>query len=358
MATPLVGCSSNNTQKSSQVSKSNKTYKWKMATAWPKNYPGLGTSAENLARTVSKISGGRLQIKVFGAGELVPAFEVFDAVHSGAVEMGHSAAGYWQGKNRAFNFFYSIPFGLTGVEALSWLQYGGGQELWNEGYQKFGIVPIPLGTTGAQMGGWYNREINNLADLQGIKIRIPGLGSAVCEQLGMVPVNLPGGELYTAMQTGLLDAVEWATPFNDLSFGFYKIAKYYYYPSWQEPGPILECIINQEKYLELPEDLRIMLHVACQAVGLDTMSDYLTANNAALKILVNEHKVQIRRFPNAVIDKMRKISEAVLEEVANESEYARRVYNSFMQFKNDTINWINLSERMVYNIRDPQNNEK
>ena len=354
VATPLVGCSSDTKQQASKAPQNNKTYKWKLITAWPKNYPGLGTAAENLAKTVTAISKGRLQIKVFGAGELVPALEVFDAVRSGAAEMGHSAASYWQGKNRAFNFFYSIPFGLNGVEMLSWLYHGGGQALWNEGYEKFGVVPLPLGTTGAQMGGWYNREINSVGDLEGIKIRIPGLGSAVCERIGMVPINLPGGELYTALQTGMLDAIEWSTPYNDLSFGFHKIAKYYYYPGWQEPGSILECIINQEKYLELPQDLQHILHVACQAIGMDTLTEYLAANSRALKVLVDKHKVQMRRFPDPIINRFREVSREVLLEVANESDYARRVYNSFSQFKKDASRWINLSERVVYNVRDSQ----
>lgn len=192
--------------------KTAKIYKWKMVTTWPKNFPGLGTGANNLASLITKMSGGRIQVKVYGAKELVPAFEVFDAVSRGTAEMGHGAAYYWKGKNEAIQFFSTVPFGLTAQEMNGWLYHGGGLKLWTEVYAKYNLVPAAAGNTGVQMGGWFNKEINSLADLKGLKMRIPGLGGEVFKRAGGTPVNLPGGELYTALQTGALDATEWVGP--------------------------------------------------------------------------------------------------------------------------------------------------
>ena len=214
-------------------------HKWKMVTTWPKNFPGLGTGAENLATLIGEMSAGRIEITVYGANELVPAFEVFDAVSQGTAEMGHGAAYYWKGKSEAAQFFATVPFGLTAQEQNGWFYYGGGLELWTELYAEFGLVPAPAGNTGVQMGGWFNKEINSVSDLEGLKMRIPGLGGEVLKRAGGTPVSLPGGELFTSLQSGAIDATEWVGPYNDLAFGLYKAAKYYYYPGWHEPGTTL-----------------------------------------------------------------------------------------------------------------------
>ena len=238
-----------------------KTYKWKLVTTWPKNYPGLGTAPENFAKKVEAMSGGRIQIKVFGAGQLVPAFEVFDAVSQGTAEVGHGAAYYWTGKSKATGFFTSVPFGLNAQEMNGWLHYGGGLELWRELYSPFNLIPFAGGSTGVQMAGWFNREINSMEDIKGLKMRIPGLGGDVITRAGGVSVTMPGGELYTSMQTGVIDATEWVGPYNDLAFGFHQVAKYYYYPGWHEPGPVLELIVNKDAYATLPEDLSL-IHIS------------------------------------------------------------------------------------------------
>ena len=353
LATPLVGCSRSE-QAADKKPSSDKSYRWKMVTCWPKNYPGLGTSAERIAAHINNMSNGRLEVTVYGAGELVSAFEVFDTVRSGAVAMGHSAAYYWQGKNRAFNFFGSVPFGMNIVEMIAWFNHGGGQELWDEGYGEFGLIPIAVGGTGIQMGGWFNREINSVEDLKGIKIRIPGLASQIYERLGMVPVNLPGGELFTALQTGMLDAVEWSTPYNDLTFGFYKIADYYYYPGWQEPGVVIECLLNKDMFMELPDDLQAIVRNACEAESMRLLTEYLALNPDSLRILQDKHGVQLRRFPDKVIDKLREVADDVLAEVASESDYAQRVYRSFNDFLGKMKMWAQYSEKMLYDIRAPQ----
>ncbi|VAW57842.1 TRAP transporter solute receptor, unknown substrate 6, partial [hydrothermal vent metagenome] len=210
--------------------------KWKMVTTWPKNFPGLGSGANHLAKLITEMSGGRLKVKVYGAKELVPAFEVFDAVSRGTAQMGHGASYYWKGKNEATQFFSAVPFGLTAQEMNGWLYHGGGMELWRELYEPFGLVPAAAGNTGVQMAGWFNKQIKSTADLKGLKMRIPGLGGEVLKRAGGTPVSLPGGEIFTSLKTGAIDATEWVGPYNDLAFGLHKAAKYYYYPGWHEPG--------------------------------------------------------------------------------------------------------------------------
>ena len=209
---------------------SEKKIKWKMVTTWPRNFPGLGTGAEHLAKLITGMSGGRIEVKVYGANELVPAFEIFDAVARGTAQMGHGAAYYWKGKSTAAQFFAAVPFGLTAQEMNGWLYHGGGMKLWQEVYEPFGLVPTAAFNTGVQMGGWFNREINSLDDLKGLKMRIPGLGGEVLKRLGGTPVSLPGGEIFTSLKSGVIDATEWVGPYNDRAFGLHKAAKYYYYP--------------------------------------------------------------------------------------------------------------------------------
>ena len=229
-------------------------YKWKMVTSWPKNFPGLGVGAENLANIINKLSNNRIKVKVYGANELIPPLEVFDFVSSGGAELGHSGAYYWKGKSAACSFFSSVPFGMNSQEMNAWLYYGGGLQLWEKLYKEFNLIPRPAGNTGVQMGGWFNKEIKSVNDLKGLKMRIPGLGGEVLSRAGGVPVTLAGSEIFTALQTGVIDATEWVGPYNDRAFGLHKAAKYYYYPGWHEPGPSIECIINKNAYDKLPKN--------------------------------------------------------------------------------------------------------
>ncbi|HAU01734.1 MAG TPA: ABC transporter substrate-binding protein, partial [Porticoccaceae bacterium] len=257
----LVSCADRSTTTGDVEPTAQQSFQWKLVTTWPKNFPGLGTAPENFAKNVERMSNGRLKIKVFGAGQLVPAFEVFDAVSQGTAQIGHGASYYWKGKVPASVFYTAVPFGLNAQEMNAWLQYGGGLELWRELYAPFNLIPFAGGNTGVQMAGWFNREINSIADLKGLKMRIPGLGGEVFTRAGGTSINLPGGELYTSMQTGVIDATEWVGPYNDLAFGFHQVAKYYYYPGWQEPGPTLELIINKAAYESLPADLQAIVEV-------------------------------------------------------------------------------------------------
>ena len=247
-----------------------------------------GTSRANIA----EMSNNRLTIKVYGAGEYVPAFQVFDAVSSGTAEMGHSAAYYWRGKAPILAVFGTVPYGMTAQETNSWLHYGGGLELWREAYEPFNLIPFPAGNSGVQMAGWFNKEINSLEDIRGLKMRIPGLGGDVFQRAGGVAVQLPGNELFTSLQTGVIDATEWVGPYNDLAFGLHDIATYYYYPGWQEPNAVLELMVNKTAYESLPADLQKIVEVAARASNQDTLDEYTARNMASLRTMMAEHGVQ------------------------------------------------------------------
>ncbi len=326
-------------------------FKWKIVTAWPKNFPGLGTNANLLAKTITEMSGGRIKVKVYGAKELVPAFEVFDAVSNGTAEMGHSGAYYWKGKAPAAQFFSAIPFGLTAQEMNAWLYYGGGMELWRELYKPFGIIPAATGNSGVQMAGWFNREIKTIDDLKGLKMRMPGLGGEVLRRAGGTTVNMPGGELFTSLQSGALDATEWVGPYNDLAFGFYKVAKYYYYPGWHEPGSTMEALINEKAFNALPKDLQKIVLTACKAANMDMISEYTARNNQALDTLINKHKVKVLPLPDDVLKTLKQLSAEVVLELAAKDALSKKIYDSVTQFRTQVTKWGSISEQAFLRAR-------
>ncbi|VAW65827.1 TRAP transporter solute receptor, unknown substrate 6 [hydrothermal vent metagenome] len=318
--------------------------KWKMVTTWPKNFPGLGTGANKLAELITQMSGGRLKVKVYGAKELVPAFEVFDAVSRGTAQIGHGAAYYWKGKTAASQFFAAVPFGLTAQEMNGWLYHGGGMELWKETYEKFGLIPAAAGNTGVQMAGWFNKEIKSIKDLKGLKMRIPGLGGEVLKRAGGTPVNLPGGEIFTSLKSGAIDATEWVGPYNDLAFGLHKAAKFYYYPGWHEPGTTLEALINKEALEKLPDDLQSIVLNACKIVNQDMLSEYTTRNQQALDTLVNKHKTHVLKLPDDVLSELKRLSDEVISEVAATDAMTKKVFASFKTYRDNVKNWSDISE--------------
>ena len=326
-------------------------WKWKLITAWPKNLPGAGLAAENLAERLRAMSNGRLDIKVYGAGELVGAFEVFDAVSAGTAQMGHGAAYYWRGKIPIATLFATVPFGMTAQEVNGWLRYGGGMELWRELYAPFSLVPFVAGNTGVQMAGWFNQEINSLDDIKGLKMRIPGLGGEVFERAGGVPVNVPAGEVFTSLQTGVIDATEWIGPYNDLALGLYTAGDYYYYPGWHEPGPVLELIVNQQAYASLPADLQAMIETAAQAINDDVLADYTAHSQAALETLVGEHGVQLRPLPDEVLDELRTAAQEVIAETAKQDELSQRIYASYTAFAERARRYTDLTEKAYLEMR-------
>ncbi|WP_339719427.1 TRAP transporter substrate-binding protein [Marinomonas primoryensis] len=352
LALSLVACGgSEKAEDTAKIEKKAETIHWKMVTTWPKNFPGLGTGAEALAKNIKAMSNGRLDIKVYAAGELVPALEVFDTVSRGTAEMGHAASYYWKGKVPAAQFFTTVPFGLTALEFNAWIEYGGGLKLWEEIYAPFNLIPMPAGNPGVQMGGWFNKEINSLADFQGLKMRMPGLGGEVLKKVGASPINLPGSEIFTALQTGTIDATEWVGPYNDLAFGLYKAAKYYYYPGWHEPGSAVEAIFNKDAFNALPSDLQAIVRSAVQQANLSMLSEFTARNNAALQTLVNEHHVILKPYPQDLLLALKKASDETLEEVAANDPESQKVYYSFKKFLDSVSAWHDVSERAFINAR-------
>jgi TRAP-type mannitol/chloroaromatic compound transport system substrate-binding protein len=324
---------------------------FKMVTTWPKNFPGLGTGAERLAQRITTMSEGRIEVKVFAAGELVPAFQSFDAVASGNAEMSHSASYYWQGKSPAFNFFAAVPFGLEPMEHASWVAYGGGQELWDEVAAQFDIKPFLRASTGPQMGGWFRKEINTLDDYQGLKFRMPGLGGEVLRRLGAAVVNLPGGEIFPALQSGTIDGTEWVGPWHDMAFGFYKVAKFYYWPGWHEPGTTGEVLINRKAWEGLTKAEQAMFEAAIEAEAWREYAEINAKNADSLKVLVEEHGVEVRRFNDDLLKEVGRVSGEVVAEVGKSDPMTLKVYDSYMDFRSKAIGWAAIADQGYYNAR-------
>ena len=329
---------------------SKKKIRWRMVTTWPPNFPVMGEACNYFADYVREMSAGRLDIKVFGAGELVPALEAFEAVRVGAAEMGCGAAYYWSGRSPATQFFATVPFGMNAQQVNAWLYSGGGLELWQELYAKFDLVPFPGGNTGVQMGGWFNREINTIADFKGLKMRMPGLGGKVLEKAGASVVLVPGGELYTSLERGVIDATEWVGPFHDYLMGFYKIAKYYYSPGWHEPGTILEFFANKGKLEKLDKDLQAIVKYAADKINIWILSEFEARNNSYLDKLIHEENVELRNFSPAILSQLKVYTDDVLSEIVEKDAFSKKVYDSYSKFHTQIKKWNQYSERAYHNI--------
>lgn len=347
--TVATACSPNEEKAAADVPNINfnKTYRWKMTTTWPPNFPVVGEGCQLMAEWVRKMSGGRLDITVYGGGELIPALEGFDAVSNGAVEMNHGAAYYWAGKVPAAQFFAAVPFGMNAQQMGSWILSGGGAELWEELYEPYNLLPILCGNTGVQMGGWFNREIKTIEDLQGLTMRIPGLGGKVLAKSGGTPRLVPGGEIYTNLERGVIDATEWIGPLHDYKMGFHKVAKYYYYPGWHEPGPVLEMMINKPKFQSLPEDLQEILRTACLRLSRWMMAEF-DARNGEYLAKLQEEGVTLKVFPEEVLEVLRKNTAEVINELIEKDPKSRKVYEAFSAFKKNVGSWMEVSEKVFY----------
>ncbi len=317
---------------------------WRMVTTWPKNFPGLGTGPNLLAELIGRMSDGRLTVKVFGGGEIVPAFESMDAVGSGTVEMGHGSPYYWKGKVPGTQFLASVPFGMNAQELNAWYQYGDGQKLADEAYAQMNSKFFPSGNTGTQMGGWFNKEIKSLEDYKGLKMRIPGLGGEVVKAAGGNVVNVPGAEIPPALQSGAIDATEWVGPYNDLAFGLYKAAKYYYFPGWHEPGTLLDNFINLDKWNSLPKDLQAIVETANKAVNQMVLSEFTGRSTAALKTLVEKHGVELRSFPSEVLAGLNVLADEVIAGIAAGDPLSKKILDNYMVFMQNATAWTRASE--------------
>jgi TRAP-type mannitol/chloroaromatic compound transport system substrate-binding protein len=305
---------------------------WRMVTTWPKDAPGVGVNAQRLADKIGQMSDGRLSVRLYAAGELVPPFEALATVQQGNAELAHSASFFWLGKSDALNYFGSMSFGLTASEIMGWLYFGGGLALWEEAMAAFDIKPLFAGSSGISAGGWFRKEINSLDDLKGLKIRIAGLGAQVMERLGATPVLTPPAEVYPAMAAGTVDAAEFIGPWNDQAFGLYQVAKYYYQPGWHEIGPTAELLVNRSAWESLPADLQAIIEAAASASAMEYYADYAFHNAVSLQPLVAEHGLELRLFPDNVVAALGSTSLEVLAELGERTPLTRKIHESYMGF--------------------------
>ncbi|MFQ5828360.1 MAG: TRAP transporter substrate-binding protein [Candidatus Methylomirabilia bacterium] len=325
-------------------------YQWRMATSWPPKYPIYQDGAEKFAKRVEVASGGRLKIDVYAAGELIPALGNFDAVRQGTVEVGHAAAYWWAGYEPATQWFTTVPFGMNAQGTLAWLTSGGGQELHEELYSGFNLVPRRGGFTGVQMAGWFRKKIKSVDDLKGLKMRIPGLGGKVYGKVGVAVVMLAPGDIYISLERGVLDATEWIGPYLDRRLGLHQVAKYYYYPGWHEPGTSGELFFNKKAYEKLPVDLQYIIDAASDRVANWMFTQFDVHNASALEDLVVNHKVQVLKLPDSVLADFRKLSAEVVREEAEKSPMAKKVSEAYNKFMKQWLAYSKLSEAAYYDL--------
>ncbi|MCF7699707.1 TRAP transporter substrate-binding protein [Loktanella sp. M215] len=308
---------------------------WRMVTTWPKNFPGLGVGAQRLADRITAASGGRLTVQVYSAGEMVPPLQSLDAVIDGTAEMSHGAAYYWQNKSAALSFFTGVPYGMTAQELAAWVRFMGGQEIWDEVYDQFGVQGFLSGNTGTQAGGWFKNELMGVEDINGLRFRTPGLGGQVWEKLGATVTNMAAGEIFQALQSGTLDAAEFVGPYNDLALGFYQVCKNYYFPSFVEPGLATELVVDKAKYQALPADLQAIVRDCSQAEYDMVASDFVANDPRALQTLVNDHGVNVRQFPESILEAGAKASIEVLTDLRDNGDaLVKKTAESFVESLN------------------------
>ena len=315
-----------------------------MVSTWPRDFPGLGTGAQRFAKSLTDMSDGRMEVEYFAAGERVKPFDVFDEVASGNSQIYHGAEYYWKGKHPAFSYFTTVPFGLTGAEFNAWINFGGGQQLWDELSDQFGLVGMPCGNTGVQMGGWFRKEINSTDDFKGLKMRIPGLGGDVMAKLGVSPVSLPGGQIYENLVSGAIDATEWVGPWNDSAMKFYEATKFYYTGGMHEPGACLNIGCNKSWFEGLSKSDQALIRAAANQENQLMMAEYNANNGAALKRLTAEHGVELRDFSDEIYDRFGEAAEEVFEETSNHSDLARRINDSFIEARKKIGAWMDIAD--------------
>lgn len=347
-AAALAACDTSKKKASVNII-TNKKYNWRMVSTWPPKFPVLGEGLDLLSKWVEDASGGRMKIKVYGAGELIPPLECFDAVsHGGGAQMASSVSYYWAGKLPAAQFFAAIPFGMNAQQMNAWIINGGGLKLWEELYAEHNLIPIPGGNTGVQMGGWFRKEIKSLKDFKGLKMRMPGLGGKVLAKAGGTAVLSPGSELYTNLERGVIDATEWIGPYHDYKMGFYNVAKYYYYPGWHEPGPMLEIMVNKKQFEALPKDLQEIIRSAVYRMNIWTLGEFEAKNNIYLQKLINEEGVKLKQYPDEVLDQLKIYAQEVMEEITATDAASKKVYTAYKAFKEQMDVWSKVTESIFY----------
>ena len=316
-----------------------------MVSTWPRDFPGLGTGAQRFAKRLSDMTDGRIQIAYYAGGERVKPFDSFDEVASGNAQMYHAADYYWKGKHPGWAYFTAVPFGMVYNEINAWINWGGGQELWDELAAGFDLKCLACGNTGSQMGGWFRKEINSADDLKGLKMRIPGLGGDVMAKLGASPVSLPGSQIYENLVSGAIDATEWVGPWNDSFLKFYEAAKYYYYPGMHEPGSMLSLGMNKSFWESLSPSDQLTIEAAGKMEDQVMMSEYNAKNGESLAKLINEQGVQLRVFSDVIHDSFGEAATDVFEEIRDHSDLANRIHESFLKSRKEVGAWMNISDQ-------------
>jgi TRAP-type mannitol/chloroaromatic compound transport system substrate-binding protein len=323
--------------------------KWRLASSFPKSLDTIFAAAETISRRVASATNGKFQIQVFAAGEIVPGLQVLDAVQNGTVQCGHTAPYYYFGKDPTFAFSTAIPFGMNARQQNAWMYYGGGLELMRDFMKDYNVINFPAGNTGAQMGGWFRKEIKSVADLKGLKMRIGGFAGVVMSKLGLVPQQIAAGDIYPALEKGTIDAAEWVGPYDDEKLGFNKVAKYYYYPGWWEGGPELDLFVNLKAWGELPKDYQSILEAACYEANITMVAKYDSVNPAALKRLVAAG-VQLRPFSKEVMAACYKAANEVYAETSAKNPKFKKVFDAWKAFRDDEILWFRVAENNFDNF--------
>ncbi len=317
--------------------------KWRLTSAFPKALDTLYGGAERFATAVGEMTDGKFQIQTFASGEIVPTAGLVDAVQNNTVEMGHTASYYYFGKDPTFAFGSCVPFGLSSRGENAWWYYGGALDLLNKFYAKYNIIGFPAGNTGCQMGGWWRKEVNTVEDLKGVKFRVGGFGGVVLSKLGVVPQNIPGGDIYPALEKGTVDAAEWVGPYDDEKLGFYKVAKYYYYPGWWEAGTTLHTFINLDQWNTLPPNYQAIVKQACAAVNVDMQAQYDALNPAALRRLVS-NGAQLRAFSPEILSACFDAAEQTYAEISAKNEDFKTLIDSLKAFRNEENLWFQIAD--------------
>jgi len=323
--------------------------RWRLASSFPKSLDTIYGAGEVLADRLRKISDGKFQVRVFAAGEIVPGLQVLDAVQNATVECGHTASYYYVGKNMAFAFDCAVPFGLTARQQNAWMYSGGGLRLTRDFLKEYNVVNFPGGNTGVQMGGWFRKEIKSLADLKGLKMRIPGIGGQIMARLGAVPQTLAGGDIYPALEKGAIDATEWVGPYDDEKLGFHKVAKNYYYPGWWEGGPQLSFYVNAKKWRELPPAYQAAFETAAAEANVHMLAEYDAKNPPALMRLVREG-VRLRPYPQEIMVAARKAAFELYDEEAARNPAFKRIYPEWKKFRDTSNQWFKVAEAAYANF--------
>lgn len=327
-------------------------FTWRMVTPWPRNSAGPGMAAQRIADSLTRLSGGRLTVTLHSAGELVAPFKILDAVMDGTADLLHGTAHYWVEREPALHWFIGIPFGLTAPEMAGWMRFGGGQALWEETYAPMRVVPFWVGSSGVQSGGWFRREINSLADLSGVRMRIAGLGAQVMELLGVETMLLPPGDILKALEEGRVDAAEWIGPWNDFAFGLHKAAPYCYQPGVMEPSASLEVLIRRDRLDALPADLRDLVTMVTRAAAFETMADFAYHNASTLPALLAAPNVAFKRWPDQVMRAMAAQTRGIVSELVAAGPLATRIDASFRQHAARARQWAAWSDLGVLQARD------